>query len=234
MNAAEATMLRKARRERAPLEGSRGSPNPEDRSDGGRESRGGGRQHGAPKQARRASSCIHAAASGKSAKLKRAAREEDIRRQADAAAQAAMQERMSVLAEEKAAAEAKAALAERQVQTHEAQLYEQREAARKGKGRRGERRKERPRSRSELKLQTKFEELESDAYEKKTDGGARRRRGDRSLRGAQGTNFRATGSSVSRKGSPAPTSCIPSSITARNAGRSSTTPRTTMLGATIL
>lgn len=111
----------------------------------------------------------HAAALEKQ-KADAAAREEEIRRQADAAAQATMQEKMSLLNEEKAAAEAKAASMEQQAQalrqTNETQLQEQREALEKAKGDAvnaekatafGER----------LKLQNKIDEL-SRALDKKT------------------------------------------------------------------
>ncbi|MGE3829500.1 MAG: DUF2130 domain-containing protein [Parvibaculaceae bacterium] len=98
------------------------------------------------------------------------AREDEIRQQADAAAQARMQERVSALGEEKAAAEAKAASLEQQVQSwqtvHEAQLQELREALEKARDDAvnaekanafGER----------LKLQTKIDEL-GRALDKKT------------------------------------------------------------------
>lgn len=99
-----------------------------------------------------------------------AAREDDIRKQADAAAEAAMQEKMSGLEQAKVEAETKAASAEQQAQSlqqaHEAQLQEQREALEKARDDAVNAEKS-VAFEERLKLQTKFEELKR-AYDKKT------------------------------------------------------------------
>lgn len=103
-------------------------------------------------------------------KSEAAARENDIRKQADAAAAAAMQEKMSDLEQAKAEAESKAASAEQQVQSlqqaHDAQLQEQREALEKSRDDAVNLEKSAA-FEERLKLQTKFEELKR-AYDKKT------------------------------------------------------------------
>ncbi|WP_081726078.1 DUF2130 domain-containing protein [Mesorhizobium sp. L103C105A0] len=97
-------------------------------------------------------------------------RETEYRQRADAAAAAAVQEKVAGLEEAKAQAEAKATSAVQQVQTlhhaHEAQLQEQREVLEKARDEAVNAEKSLA-FEERLKLQTKFEELKR-AYDKKT------------------------------------------------------------------